>query len=374
MPNRKTKPTSPGRRFATYPLREQVTAKEPERKLTEGLKKSGGRNSNGRITARHRGGGAKRRYRKIDFKRLKDGVPAKVATIEYDPNRSCYIALLHYADGHKDYILAPAALKVGDTVKSGPEADIKPGHAMALGQMPTGTIVHNVEMIPGQGGKMGRSAGTAIQLVAKEGEMVTLRLPSSEMRMVRAECRATVGQLSNAEHQNMKIGKAGQPTQGQAPPKPWRGDEPGRPPARRRRGPSHPRRPPGHALGQADARLPHPQEGQAVRSLHSARPSPREEEALGGRLMGRSTKKGPWVEAALMKRISAMNESGEKQMVKTWSRTSTIFPDMVGHTIAVHDGKKHVPVFISESMVGHKLGEFAPTRTFRAHSGTGKGE
>ncbi|HZO06462.1 MAG TPA: 50S ribosomal protein L2, partial [Solirubrobacterales bacterium] len=142
MPNRKTKPTSPGRRFATYPLREQLTASEPERKLTEGLKKSGGRNVNGRVTSRHRGGGAKRRYRKIDFKRLKDGVPAKVATIEYDPNRSCYIALLHYADGHKDYILAPATLAVGDSVKSGPEADIKPGHAMALGQMPTGTIVH----------------------------------------------------------------------------------------------------------------------------------------------------------------------------------------------------------------------------------------
>jgi large subunit ribosomal protein L2 len=209
MPNRKTKPTSPGRRFATYPLREQLTATEPEKKLTEGLRKSGGRNVNGRVTARHRGGGAKRRYRKIDFKRLKDGVPAKVATIEYDPNRSCYIALLHYADGYKDYILAPAQLAVGDEVKSGPEADIKPGHTLALAAMPTGTIVHNVELIAGQGGKLGRAAGTAIQLVAKEGEMVTLRLPSSEMRLVRAECRATVGTLSNAEHQNMKIGKAG---------------------------------------------------------------------------------------------------------------------------------------------------------------------
>ncbi len=186
-----------------------MTASEPERKLTEGLKKSGGRNVNGRVTARHRGGGAKRRYRKIDFKRLKDGVPAKVASIEYDPNRSCYIALLHYADGYKDYILAPAQIAVGDVVKSGPEADIKPGHAMALGQMPTGTIVHNVELVPGQGGKLGRSAGTSIQLVAKEGEMVTLRLPSSEMRMVRAECRASIGVLSNAEHQNLKVGKAG---------------------------------------------------------------------------------------------------------------------------------------------------------------------
>jgi large subunit ribosomal protein L2 len=209
MANRKTKPTSPGRRFATYPLREQLTASEPERKLSEGLRKTGGRNSNGRVTARHRGGGAKRRYRKIDFKRRKDGVPAKVATIEYDPNRSCYIALLHYADGEKAYILAPAGLAPGDVVQSGEGADVKPGHTMALREMPTGTVVHNVELTAGQGGKMGRAAGTAIQLVAKEGEMVTLRLPSSEMRLVRAECRATVGQLSNAEHQNVKIGKAG---------------------------------------------------------------------------------------------------------------------------------------------------------------------
>jgi large subunit ribosomal protein L2 len=209
MPNRKTKPTSPGRRFATYPLREPVTASEPERKLTEGLRKSGGRNVNGRVTARHRGGGAKRRYRKIDFKRLKDGVPAKVATIEYDPNRSCYIALLHYADGEKRYILAPAGISVGDKVQSGKGADITPGSALALRDMPTGTIVHNVELVPGQGGKLGRAAGTAIQLAAKEGDMVTLRLPSSEMRLVRADCRATVGNLSNAEHQNIKIGKAG---------------------------------------------------------------------------------------------------------------------------------------------------------------------
>ena len=209
MPNRKTKPTSPGRRFATYPLREQLTASEPERKLTEGLRKSGGRNGNGRVTARHRGGGAKRRYRRIDFKRRKDGVPAKVATVEYDPNRSCYIALLHYADGEKRYILAPNGLSVGDEVQSGAGADIRPGNAMALGEMPTGTIVHNVELVPGQGGKLGRAAGTAIQLAAKEGDLVTLRLPSSEMRMVRAECRGTVGTLSNAEHQNLKVGKAG---------------------------------------------------------------------------------------------------------------------------------------------------------------------
>jgi large subunit ribosomal protein L2 len=209
MANRKTKPTSPGRRFATFPLREQLTTTEPEKALTEGIVKSGGRNVKGRITSRHRGGGAKRRYRRIDFKRLKDGVPAKVATIEYDPNRSCYIALLHYADGEKRYILAPQQLAVGNEVRSGKGADIRPGNALALREMPTGTVVHNVELVPGQGGKLGRAAGSAIQVVAKEGAMVSLRLPSSEVRMVRADCRATVGSLSNPEHQNIKIGKAG---------------------------------------------------------------------------------------------------------------------------------------------------------------------
>src|ERR671922_519858 len=209
MANRKTKPTSPGRRFATFPLREQLTADEPERKLTEGLRKSGGRNGRGRITSRHRGGGAKRRYRKIDFKRLKDGVPARVATIEYDPNRTCYIALLHYADGEKRYILAPQGLRPGDRVESGTGADIRPGNALPLRSIPIGTIVHNVELVPRQGGRLGRAAGSGIQVAAKEGAMVTLRLPSSEMRMVLADCRATVGNLSNAEHQNVKLGKAG---------------------------------------------------------------------------------------------------------------------------------------------------------------------
>jgi large subunit ribosomal protein L2 len=209
MANRKTRPTSPGRRFATFPVREQLTTDQPERKLTEGLRKTGGRNVDGRVTSRHRGGGARRRYRRIDFKRAKDGVPAKVVSIEYDPNRSCYIALLHYADGAKAYILAPQQIKVGDSVQSGRGADIRPGNALALRDMPTGTVVHNVELVPGQGGKLGRAAGTAIQVAAKEGEYVTLRLPSSEMRMVRGECRATVGSLSNPEHQNVKIGKAG---------------------------------------------------------------------------------------------------------------------------------------------------------------------
>jgi large subunit ribosomal protein L2 len=209
MPIRKPKPTSPGRRFATYPDFSDLTRSEPEKSLTEGLKKSGGRNVHGRKTSRHRGGGAKRLYRKIDFKRRKDGVPAKVAHIEYDPNRSAYIALLHYADGEKRYILAPQRLRVGMTVQSGPGAEIRVGNSLPLGNMPPGTVVHNVELIPGRGGQLGRAAGAGIQLLAKEGEHVTLRLPSGEMRMVQAECRATVGAIGNTDHQNIKKGKAG---------------------------------------------------------------------------------------------------------------------------------------------------------------------
>src|SRR5919199_5174327 len=209
MPIRKPKPTSAGLRFVSYPDFAEITKTEPEKSLTEGLTKSGGRNARGRKTARHRGGGAKRLYRKIDFKRTKDGVPARVAAIEYDPNRSSYIALLHYVDGQKAYILAPNRLRVGMTVMSGVGSDIAVGNAMPLAAMPVGTLVHNVEMHPGRGGQLGRSAGASIQLMAKEGDMATLRLPSGEMRMVRADCRATVGVIGNADHQNIKVGKAG---------------------------------------------------------------------------------------------------------------------------------------------------------------------
>ena len=209
MPIRKPKPTSPGRRFSTYPDFAEVTRSEPEKSLVEGLTKSGGRNVNGRKTARHRGGGAKRLYRKIDFKRRKDGVPARVAAIEYDPNRSAYIALLHYLDGEKRYILAPNRLRVGMTVSSGAGADIAVGNALPLRNMPVGTVVHNVELHAGRGGQLGRSAGASIQLMAKDRDMATLRLPSGEMRMVRADCRATVGTIGNADHQNVDVGKAG---------------------------------------------------------------------------------------------------------------------------------------------------------------------
>ena len=209
MPIRKPKPTSPGRRFVSYADYAEITKTTPEKSLVEGLKKSGGRNANGRKTARHRGGGAKRLYRRIDFKRTRDNVPAKVAAIEYDPNRSAYIALLHYVDGVKAYILAPNRLRVGMTVVSGVGQDIAVGNAMPLAAMPVGTLVHNVELQPGRGGQLARSAGSSVQLMAKEGEMATLRLPSGEMRMVRAECRATVGVVGNADHQNVTVGKAG---------------------------------------------------------------------------------------------------------------------------------------------------------------------
>jgi large subunit ribosomal protein L2 len=209
MAIKRYKPTSPGRRFATYADRSDLTDKEPEKSLVEGLTKSGGRNANGRITSRHRGGGAKRKYRIIDFKRTKDGVPARVAAIEYDPNRTAHIALLHYADGEKRYILAPNKLKVDMTVMSGDMADIAVGNALPLRRIPTGTIVHNVELTPGRGGQMGRSAGVEIQLVAKEGERATLRLPSGEMRQVPVDCRASIGAIGNSDHQNIDIGKAG---------------------------------------------------------------------------------------------------------------------------------------------------------------------
>jgi large subunit ribosomal protein L2 len=209
MAMRTPKPTSPGRRFATFRDFTEITKSEPEKTLTEGLQRSGGRNVHGRKTSRHRGGGAKRRYRRIDFKRRRDGVPAQVAAIEYDPNRSADIALLHYADGSKSYILAPQRLRVGATVQSGDSVEIAPGNCLPRARMPVGTVVHNVELRPGRGGQMGRAAGAAIQLMAKEGGMATLRLPSGETRLVRTECRATVGAIGNADHQNIKLGKAG---------------------------------------------------------------------------------------------------------------------------------------------------------------------
>ena len=209
MAVRKVKPTSPGRRFQSYAAFDEITRKKPEKSLLRVNKKSGGRNAHGRITIRHRGGGHRRHYRIIDFKRDKTGVPAKVAAIEYDPNRSTRIALLHYVDGDKRYILAPLRLKVGDTVEAGPEADIKPGNSLPLKNIPLGTHIHNIELRFGKGGQVVRSAGTYAQLMAKEDRYALVKLPSGEVRMVLLNCRATIGQLGNVEHENRSLGKAG---------------------------------------------------------------------------------------------------------------------------------------------------------------------
>jgi large subunit ribosomal protein L2 len=209
MPVNKRKPTSPARRFQTVADFVEVTKAEPEKSLLDPRSRSGGRNVYGQITSRHRGGGHKRRYRRIDFRRDKDGIPAKVAAIEYDPNRNARLALLHYADGEKRYVLAPLRVEVGDVLESGSRAEIRPGNALPLRNIPAGTVVHAIELRPGGGAKLARAAGTAIQLVAKEGDMALLRLPSGEMRMVPLDCRATVGQVGNPEAELVKLGKAG---------------------------------------------------------------------------------------------------------------------------------------------------------------------
>src|SRR5215468_656123 len=209
MPIRRYKPTSAGRRFMSVSTFEEVTKSEPEKSLLAPLSKKGGRNTNGRITTRHQGGGHKRRYRLIDFKRTKDGVPATVAAIEYDPNRNARLALLHYHDGEKRYILAPHRIAVGDIVQSGQGSDIRPGNALPMRYIPVGSVVHNVELKPGGGGKIARGAGMSVQLVAKEGDHATLRLPSTEMRRVHIDCRATLGEVGNAEAELINIGKAG---------------------------------------------------------------------------------------------------------------------------------------------------------------------
>ena len=209
MALKKFKPVTPGTRFRSVTARDAVTRKGPEKSLTESLKRSGGRNHHGRITVRRRGGGNKRRYRKVDFKRNKHGVNGVVAEIEYDPNRSALIALIHYEDGEKRYILYVRGMGVGDVISSGPDADIRPGNALPLDRIPLGTTVHNVEMKPGKGGQMARSAGAGVQIVAREGDYVTLRLPSTEVRRIHRRCLATVGQVGNVDHSLQSLGKAG---------------------------------------------------------------------------------------------------------------------------------------------------------------------
>ena len=285
-----------------------------------------------------------------------------VAAIEYDPNRSARIALLHYVDGEKRYILAPAGLEVGRTVMSGPEADILVGNSLPLKNIPAGTVVHNIELKPGKGGQMARSAGTQAQLVSKEGDYALLKLPSGEIRKVPVDCAATIGQVGNVEHENVSLGKAGR--------KRWMGKMP------HNRGVSmnpvdHP-----HGGGEgktSGGRHPVTPWGQPTRG-YKTRNNKRTDKWIVTRkakkrqLMGRSLHKGPFVDDHLMKKVEAMNVKSEKKVMKTWSRRSTILPEFIGHTLAVHNGKKFIPVYVTENMVGHKLGEFSPTRVFKGHA------
>ena len=256
MPFRKLKPTSPGTRFQTVPTFDEITTQEPHKPLMEPIRSTGGRNNRGHLTSWWRGGGHKRMYRIIDFHRDKRDIPAKVATIEYDPNRSARIALLTYADGEKRYILHCVGLKVGDTIVAGQNVDILPGNALPLKNIPLGTQLHNVELRPGQGGQIARSAGSSVQLVAKEGDYASVKMPSGEIRKINMECFATIGQVGNIDHENVSIGKAGpQPLEGDPSARARRRDEPGRSPAGRRRREDVGWPAPGVAVGPADQGL-----------------------------------------------------------------------------------------------------------------------
>ena len=270
MAIRKHKPTSPGRRFQTVQILDEITTSRPYRPLTKPLKKSGGRNNRGEITVWWRGGGHKRAYRVIDFKRNKPGVPAKVATVEYDPNRSALISLLSYADGEKRYILRPVGLNVGDTIVSGEKVDILPGNAMPLKSMPLGTLVHNVELRPGKGGQIARGAGSSVQVIAKEGKYVTVKMPSGETRLLFPECYATIGQVGNVDHGNVKIGKAGRNRWlGRRPHVRGSGYEPCRPSPGWRGGALRRRASPGVSVGCSSQGVQDPSQ-EAVRPLHSS--------------------------------------------------------------------------------------------------------
>ena len=316
---RKFRPITPGQRHKAIGTFDDVTTSVPEKSLVFGKKSTGGRNNYGRMTVRYRGGGHKRLIRIIDFKRDKDGIPAVVKTIEYDPNRSARIALLFYADGEKRYIVAPNGLQVGTTLMSGENATPDVGNTLPLQNIPVGTVIHNIELRPGQGAKMVRSAGNFAQLTSREGRYCVIKLPSGEIRKVLSVCRATIGSVSNSDHALESSGKAGRSR--------WLGRRP-------------------HNRG-------------VVMNPHD-------------QIMSRSLKKGPYINVKLEKKVLAMNESGKKSVIKSWARASMISPDFVGHTIAVHNGNKFIPVYITENMVGHKLGKFALTRTFRGHAGNRK--
>jgi len=279
------KPRNASLRFQTFLDLSHLTKKDPEKSLVKGLSRTGGRNAYGRITTRHRGGGVDRKYRMIDFKRMDRDITGTIVAAEYDPNRNVPIALVHFANGVKRYILMPHQVKVGDKVAAGENVEVKVGNCLPLRKIPVGFVIHNVELRPGAGGILARSAGTSIQLVAKSEQHATLRMPSSEVRLVHLDCWATVGELGNHDYKNITWG---------------------------------------------------------------------------------------FVDNSLLEKVARVKASGKRDPIKTWSRRSMVLPEFVGLTIAVHDGRKFAAVYVTEDMVGHYLGEFAGTRTFRMHSGQRK--
>ena len=363
-------PTTPSRRQLVIVDRSELWKGKPVKSLTEGLRGKGGRNNTGRITMRWRGGGHKRRYRIVDFKRSKVDVPATVERLEYDPNRTAFIALIRYQDGELAYILAPQRLKAGDTVISGERVDVKPGNTMPMRSMPVGTIIHNVEMKPGKGGQIARSAGTYAQLVGRDQGYALLRLSSGRaahgaLRMPGDDRRRV--KPGSAEHCH----RQGRPQPLVRPPAlgAWRRDEPDRSSAWRWRGSQLGRTPPCYPLGQADQG----QEDPAQQGDGPADRAPPSQALADGRIsLARSVWKGPFVDGYLLKKAEQARGSGRNQVIRTWSRRSTIFPQFVGLTFGVYNGHKFIPVLVTENMIGHKLGEFAPTRTFYGHAGDKK--
>ena len=357
-------PVTPGQRQLVLVDRSGLYTGKPVKALTEGKNSSGGRNNSGSITIRYRGGGHKQAYRMIDFKRRKFDVPAKVERLEYDPNRTGFIALVKYDDGELAYILAPQRLAVGDSIVAGEHVDVKPGNAMPIANIPVGTIVHNIELKIGKGGQVARSAGTYAQIVGRDGEYVILRLNSGEQRLVHGRCLATVGAVSNPDNMNVSIGKAGRTR--------WMGrrghvrgetmNPVDHPLGGRTRGGRHPVTP----WGKPTRGQENPQE-QEHGEVHHDEP-PRTQEAEVGAIMTRSVWKGPFVDGYLLKKADAARSSGRHEMIRIWSRRSTILPQFVGLTFGVYNGQKHIPVIVTEEMVGHKFGEFAPTRSFYGHS------
>ena len=357
-------PVTPGQRQLVLVDRAGLHAGKPVKALTEGKNSSGGRNNGGSITIRYRGGGHKQAYRMIDFKRRKFDMPAKVERLEYDPNRTGFIALVKYDDGELAYILAPQRLAVGDSIVAGEHVDVKPGNAMPIANIPVGTIVHNIELKIGKGGQVARSAGAYAQIVGRDGEYVILRLNSGEQRLVHGRCLATVGAVSNPDNMNVSIGKAGRTR--------WMGRR-------------------GHVRGETMNPVDHPLGGRTRGGRHPVTPwgkptrgkktrknkstakfimmsrHARKKQKLGA-IMTRSVWKGPFVDGYLLKKADAARSSGRHEMIRIWSRRSTILPQFVGLTFGVYNGQKHIPVIVTEEMVGHKFGEFAPTRSFYGHS------